>query len=221
MLIDTQTTIAYKCPSCGSFEFINTSLFYGKDNVDAPYICICGKSRMVINRTQAGLSISVPCIGCGGTHLLLLTKKDILFKNIKMFICPETGITQCIAGKDDAVRKSVDRLEKELDELIDTFGYDSYFKNTRVMLDSVNRIHDLAEQGNLHCLCGSHDIELILLSDRIHLICNKCSTIKEIRAASNSDLKEIMAKQQIMLTDEFDTKDIINRNSLMRKRDGK
>jgi hypothetical protein len=75
----------------------------------------------------------------------------------------------CFIGADEEVRKRIDSLEKKFDELIDLFGYDKYFLNTQVMLDALNKIHDIAESGNLYCECGSNEVELLLYEDKINL----------------------------------------------------
>jgi hypothetical protein len=106
----------------------------------------------------------------------------------------------CFIGRDHEVRARVDSLENELDELISMFGYDNYFKNTRVMFDTLNIIHDIAEQENLYCECGNHDIELILLPDVIQLKCKDCFRLETLKAATNEDLKNITQASKICLT---------------------
>jgi len=206
MLIDTSKTIAYKCSSCGSFEFFNISLFSLLHLKGNNYYCRCRKSCITIKQEgESGFLIKTPCMGCGNEHIYLIGKKDMVFKELNVFNCPETGMQQCFLGKDILVRKKVDNLEEELDELIDMFGYDNYFKNTQVMLDSLNKIHDIAAQGCLFCECGSANIELVLLSDRILLKCSKCSAGKLVKAATNEDLKDLMQRHGILITsDDFE-----------------
>jgi hypothetical protein len=108
----------------------------------------------------------------------------------------------CFVGRDEAVCDKVDDLEKEFDELMDTYGYESYFQNTRVMIDTLNRIHDIALYGSIICECGDADIGLVLLSDCILLRCGRCGGSKRIPAAKNSDLKNVLAMSQILITRE-------------------
>lgn len=221
MLIDTYVTIAYKCSSCGSFAFFNISLFNLLHARERRFSCRCGKSGVCISKEGLkDFKVKTPCIGCGNEHKFILERKDVIHKDLNVFLCPATGMQQCFVGKDEQVRKKIDSIEEELDELIDMFGYDNYFKNTQVMFDSLNKVHDIAEQGNLYCECGSSDIELILLSDRIQLRCTKCSGSKVIRAASNEDLKDILTKQHLLLMGEFQACNPHERNTLMRKTDG-
>lgn len=200
MLLDTNITFTYKCLSCGSFDFFNISPFKLPYEKECCFSCHCKKSGIIISRESIKeYKIRIPCINCGNEHVFIITRKQLLKKDLNVFCCPETGMQQLFIGNDDMVRIRIDKLEKELDDLISMFGYDDYFINTQVMLDSLNRIHDIAEQGNLYCECGSNDIELVLLSDKINLKCRKCSEEKNINAASNKDLKDILLRKQIVL----------------------
>lgn len=201
MLIDTSVTIAYKCYSCGAFEFFNTTLFKFLQKKEHLFTCRCNNSSiLIIQENRRTFRITIPCIGCGSEHTFILPRKDLLSKVVSVLYCPETGMQQCFIGNDEDVRKKIDNLERELDDLINLFGYDNYFKNTQVMFDALNKIHDIAEAGNLSCECGNRDIELIMLPDKICLKCTKCSGSKIIEASSNTDLKDILVRQQITLS---------------------
>ena len=221
MLLSTSLTIAYKCPSCGKFEFFNTSLFKVFCIKEFCMVCCCGKSHLKVSNTCAGEHrIAFPCIGCGEEHIFLLKRKNLFIKNVNILHCPVTGIQQCFIGNDEEVRKRIDNLEKEYDELINNLGYDSYFVNTQVMLESLNTIHDLAETGNLYCECGNEDIELVLLPDKIYLKCKDCQGSGVISAASNKDLKILYDKKQIVLFNNRRKRKYLPKN-FMRKTDDK
>ncbi len=204
MLIDTSVTIAYKCTSCGSYEFFNISLFALLYKKNCSLSCRCKKSYITIKQEgENGFLINIPCIGCGNEHTYLLSKKCFFLGEPLVFNCPEARLQICFIGRDEAVRKKVDSIEEEFDELIDMYGYESYFHNTQVMFDTLNCIHDIALKGNLYCECGSENIELVLLSDCILLRCGKCGINKKIPAAKNKDLKEILTKSLIFITEDI------------------
>jgi hypothetical protein len=204
MLIDMNITIAYKCSLCGTFDFFNISLFKLLKKREYYFACRCSMSGItVILDGSSEYKIKMPCISCGSEHIFSFNRRDLFNRGIKIFYCPETGLQQCVIGNDRDVRQKIDSLEKELDELITMFGYDSYFKNTQVMFDTLNKIHDIAEQGNLCCECGNRDVELTLLPDKIHLKCTKCSCDDVINAASNEDLKLILIKNYVTLIRKF------------------
>lgn len=201
MIIDTSTTIAYKCSSCGTFKFASISLFELSNNKETFFKCNCNGSTLVLSRENPMVyKIVIPCIGCGVNHVHFLDRKEIMSVGTKILNCSHTGMVQCFIGSDYEVRKQVDQLEKELDDIINMFGYDSYFTNTRVMYDSLNMVHDIAEKGNLLCECGNKDIDLLLLCDKIYLKCKKCNAYALIYASTNEHLKENTQRKQIILT---------------------
>ncbi|MDF2985294.1 MAG: hypothetical protein K0R50_804 [Eubacterium sp.] len=200
MLIDMDITIAYKCFSCGTFDFTRINLFklFSGENIES--VCKCGIARLkIFDSAKDEYILSVPCIGCGSTHRHIMRRDSLLSNNIIIYTCPITGIKNCFIGKDVFVRKFIDNFEKELDGIIDGLGYDSYFDNTRVMLDTLNKIHDIAEKGELYCECGSNDITVSMLRKGIALKCADCNRTKFIPASNNNDLKKILQKDRIIL----------------------
>jgi hypothetical protein len=222
MIIGTSTTIAYKCSSCGTFQFINVSLFEMAYKKEICFNCKCnGSSLVIVRENPMNYRIIIPCIGCGADHIYLLGRKMFVSPEVSVLNCPITGMQQCFIGNDRDVRRKIDNLEKEFDELIDMFGYDNYFTNTQVMFDSVNIIHDIAEKGNLSCECGNNDIELLLLSDKIYLRCKRCLANKTIFASSNEHLKNNLQIRQILLLNENGPSDMRAFQPLIKKRDRK
>ncbi len=200
MLIDLDVTIAYKCSLCGTFDFHRISIFSLAMHKNIMLFCKCGKAHLAVEKTdKSEYSIKVPCIGCGSEHTYTMTREALVGKNIIMKSCPITGIKNCFIGKDYFVRKYIDKFEKELDGIIDGYGYENYFDNTRVMLDTLNRIHDIAEKGHLRCECGNSDITVAMFRKGIGLKCEKCFRGKFIPASNNNDLKRVLQKDRIVL----------------------
>jgi hypothetical protein len=200
VLIDTNITIAYKCYFCGTYEFFNISVFELPDKRELKLKCRCGKcSAVILKDSPKKYALRVGCIACGREHTYNVSRREMVSKSIEVFNCPITGIQQCFVGNDHEVRKKVDGVEEELDELVDMLGYESYFKNTQVAFDSLNKIHDIAEKGNLYCTCGNRDIELFLFTEKILLKCSICGRSIEIGTGSNEDLKKLLSSNQILL----------------------
>ena len=202
MLIDMELTIAYKCFSCGTFDFTKVNLFklFLYENIKS--CCKCGNAVLKIEKTNRNdFRLLVPCIGCGAEHQHLIRRESLLSNKVIIYTCPITGIKNCFIGKDDSVRKYIDNFEKELDGIIDGLGYDSYFENPQVMLDTLNKIHDIAETGNLRCECGCDQIIVSMLQRGIALKCIKCHRDRFIPASTNNDLKKILQRDKIILLD--------------------
>ncbi len=200
MLIDMDVTIAYKCFSCGTFDFTNINLFKLTLHNSIMSKCRCGAAKLaVLGICKNKFKLTVPCIGCGSEHSHILNREDIISKDITIFTCPETQIKQCFIGKDSVVREYLDKFERELDVMIDGLGYENYFVNNQVMLDTLNKIHDIAEQGQLYCECGCDDIYVTMQRKSIYLKCSQCSGNKFIPAASNNDLKKTLNQVSLLL----------------------
>lgn len=202
MLIDMDVTIAYKCFCCGTFDFTNINLFKFHRHKSIMPKCRCeGTSLDILEICKNTYKIVVPCIGCGTEHSLIVNREELISKNIMVYTCPVTKIKQCFIGRDSVVREYVDNFEKELDDIIDGFGYENYFANTQVMIETLNKIHDIAEQGDLRCQCGCNNIGVSLLRKGIYLKCPQCSGNKFIPASSNNDLKKTIQKAKIILAE--------------------
>ena len=200
MLVDTNLTIAYKCAACGAYEFFSISLFELSAKKEHNLKCRCNASGITVAKSSPeNCTISVPCIGCGGTHKFVLKIRDLLYKALNVLCCDTTKVHICFIGDDKLVGKSIDNLEKECDKLMSELGYENYFKNTRVMYDTLNKIHDIAENGNLYCECGNDEVETVLFSDRVEIRCPKCGAVRVIGAASNDDLKDTLGRQHLLL----------------------
>lgn len=222
MIIDTNLTITYKCTMCGTFEFFRISLFnlLYKDSLSIS--CRCKGSKLtILKKNVYKFEIKTPCIACGDVHTYSITKKNVFPSELIAFSCPHTGIQHCFVGQEDKVYKKIDNLERELDEIINMFGYDNYFSNTQVMFDSLNKIHDLAEQKNLVCECGNTDIELLLYPDCVFLNCIKCSGNMIVSALNNEDLNDTLNKTQIVLMSEKVEKPFYKRAKTSKNRKSK
>jgi len=201
MLLGTDFTIAYKCTLCGAYELANISLFKISGDKEEFCKCSCKKSGIRILYVPKCYELAVPCAECGDTHFLRLARKDVLSGNTLSFRCPNTNLEYCFVGRGDLVREKIDNKQREMDKLINSFGYDDYFDNTYVMHESINKIHEIAEAGNLVCSCGNTNIIMTLLPDRICLLCPDCLSEKTIFASSISNLCDIRVSKQILISD--------------------
>ena len=202
-MINMLNTIAYKCPVCGSFEFSTFLIFDFLKDSSYTIKCSCKKAFVkIITKAYKRCEIKVPCFACNDIHAFELDFKSLLYrKNIFNFKCPRTNMDLCFIGEDNEVRESVDKYEMQMERLMHDLGYEDDFVNSTVMLNTVDKIHDIAEKGNLYCQCGSKDINLQMFRDRILLTCNKCFTYENIYAGKNSDLKRTLTREYIILCD--------------------
>ncbi|MDK2811277.1 MAG: hypothetical protein PWR27_1986 [Petroclostridium sp.] len=200
MIVNWLNTIAYKCPVCGLIEFNYISIFDFSGKKEYTIECNCGQSFVkIVTRDNREYTIIIPCIACNKVHSYVVNYKALWTKEIINFKCSKTKIELCFIGNDDAVRQALDRYEMQMDKLMNDIGYDNYFINSTVMLHTIDKVHDIAEEGNLFCQCGNYDIELQIHYDRIELMCSKCFTYEVIKACTNQDLKQTLKRDSIIL----------------------
>lgn len=200
MVIKQTRTISYICPICGltHCEVISLFNFSGKNEV--VITCKCGKSSIHIKtKDYKNYSLFLPCIGCGENHEYMLSFYHLWVLPINIIRCRHNEFETCIIGNDDEVRKELDYIEKEKDLVADIIGFEKDFNNSSVMLEAVNKIHDIAEKDNIICECGCKNISVYMLNDKIILQCTKCSGVEVVNAKDNFDLKNILNKEQILL----------------------
>jgi hypothetical protein len=212
MLVDTKLIIAYKCPVCGSFEFFSMYLFNLIKSKKLNFECKCKCSKVQINFKLGQVYFLIPCIACDKSHLYRLSVKELLKKDCLEMKCSNTATKLCVIGYDRVVWEKIDALERELDEMIDLFGYDNYFRNTQVMFDTLNIIHDIAEKGELYCECDKTEVDVVLLPDKICVSCCNCNRYEFIYASSNEDFRHVNELKCIKLTSNY-------RNSKKKKND--
>ena len=199
MIVNATRVIAYKCPYCGTFVNGEFSLFEILPNKIVVVECTCGEASVKISRPNKGYMFEIPCIACEGDHQERVQFKELWSNEETYILCPESGFGLCCIGSHDVVRKWVEDYDDNMEMILGQLGFDDYFVNDAVMLEAVDKIHDIAEKGNLYCKCGALDIEMELLYDRIVLFCPKCSAEKVIVAETDEDIEEFLKCEEIVL----------------------
>ena len=64
-------------------------------------------------------------------------------------------------------------------------------EHQQILLEAFNRVHDLAEEGELFCPCGGHEFTADIAEDAIHLECTRCGSSAIIPAKTPDDLKQL------------------------------
>ena len=130
MIISTNnTTIAYRCPSCGSAIKSVIGVFSLSGDM-IKLKCSCHESELKISYTSDGkVRLSVPCLACGNDHEFVVSKGAVLSRELLMLTCPYTGIDICFIGTKEKVEEQLDRVEDELLQILDeNEGEDFYGK---------------------------------------------------------------------------------------------
>ena len=183
-----KTTVAYRCPHCGSGVVSMISPFsVGADMVKLK--CECGMSEMTMAFSKDGkVRLTVPCMLCPKPHNFTVSKNLFFGKDIFLLPCPFTGVNICFMGDADAVKAELSRTELELLDMLEKSGIEGGFEAIHAADDSellpdpqifdiiMFVIRDLEAEGHIHCKCedGKGEYEAEVLDYGIKVRCTKC-----------------------------------------------
>lgn len=117
-----QTTIAYRCPTCGAGVMSMVDAF----KLGAPMVklkCACGESELVIeNQSDEKVKITAPCILCPKPHSFTVSKEAFFGKDEFSLCCPYSEMSVCFIGDIDYVKADLAKNELELLDAMEKSG---------------------------------------------------------------------------------------------------
>ncbi len=211
MVLDQkQTTIAYRCPECGSVVRSIVGVF----SLTADMIklkCPCGGSSLdIVYTNDKKIRLTVPCFICPSPHSYLLSTSVFFDRDIFALSCTYSGIDICFIGKEDEVDKAIAENEAELHELIGETSSINELSSMRKrenltdpqVLEIVSYvIKEFEEEGNIHCKCkdgGKYEVQIG--DEYIFIVCKKCGAEIKIPAGSVSSAQAFLERDEIILS---------------------
>lgn len=202
MYVPTSSIVAIRCPACGQLEFHALSLFDFAGANSNKIQCTCGRTLLNIGtKDRKKFWLHAECVMCETKHMLYFTRKQIWSKQVLELICEETGLEIGYIGPKNKVRQCVQKQDRSLAEMADELGFADYFDNPDIMYEVLDRLYQIAENGNLNCKCGNQNIEIEIFPDHLELSCDYCRSVARIMAKTDEDLQNINNSTAIMLTE--------------------
>lgn len=194
MLLHTQLSVATRCPQCGQFDLHPLSLFQLSPGRSTAITCKCGCQKIHIGtRDRREYSMRVACILCEGVHFSYHHGGALSSGEIFHFYCPESDLEIGFMGPEQAVADHA-RCWEDASPGVDDEDFGNYFQNPPIMYRILDYLHELAEKGNLMCVCGHARIEMNVLPDRLELRCKACGQLEVVPAAREEDLSFLLAE---------------------------
>lgn len=190
MIITTETTVALRCPICGKLDYHSLSLFAFANNGRQEIKCSCGAVKLSIVSKRDKFWLQVNCIYCEQVHYIPFKRRDFYSKKPIAFYCFETDLDLGFLGPHGELEKLTESLDDALESHLEQ---EDYFENPKIMFEILNILHDIAEEEDLYCHCGNHNIEIDILPKGIELSCGRCNSTLFVPAEKEGDL--LAAKQ--------------------------
>lgn len=207
-----QTTLAYRCPSCGAGVMSVVDLF--KLSADMVKLkCDCGNSEMTIVYNKNGkVRLTVPCILCPNPHNFTVNTSIFFGKDLFVLPCPYSDINICMMGNMDHVKAELSRTELELLDILEKSGLGSFeslkaqnendITDPQILEIITYIVKEFDEEGNIECLCPDGeegDYELEFCEDGVRVTCKKCGASTVIAATSLIDAHEFLNADKLIL----------------------
>jgi hypothetical protein len=126
--------------------------------------------------------------------MICIDRKRLWHAEMDKIYCVQENFELGFVGAKEVILETVNKYKVEFEKLASDMDHDEcddYIQNPQVMLQALNRIHDMAEKDRVHCRCGSSAIGAQVLPDRIELECAQCGGQFFIQAKSDQDLTYI------------------------------
>ena len=196
MVISAVSTLALYCPRCGKIELHNVSRF-AINNAACQLVCSCGQVQGAISSAgRRQYLLDIPCVVCETNHLIFLDSNLFRQPKASKIYCDQANLELGFVGSAEAIAATIARHKQEVASLASEMAGQSDgsgVENSRILLEILNKIHDIAEQGGVYCSCGNTDVEVDVLVDAVEISCPQCEGRLLISAKDEQDLARISA----------------------------
>ena len=196
ILNQKQTTLAYRCPHCGSAVISLIGVF----SLSADMIrmkCPCGKSDLsVVYTKDKKVRLQIPCFLCPNPHTFTISSQLFFETDLMAFPCPYSGMNIGFVGHKEDVDRALADADRELKEILSGEEFSSIAENRRdrdrmfsdpqIMDIIMYVIHELSAEGEIRCQCpeGHGHYAVDILDDCVRISCKDCGAKTEISTDS-------------------------------------
>lgn len=220
MVLDPkETTLAYRCPSCGQTVVSVVGIFALSGDM-IKLKCSCGKSELLISYTaDHRVRLNVPCLICGTSHPYVIGSSSLFERNLLALSCGCCGVDICFIGSKDRVLDAAATADRELLEMMEEAGMqsfdelqheesnDDYNEDLYFIEDVLNFIlSELEEENKIHCACGDDDTPVyryrIVPGDvqSVEIFCECCGARLTLPICSISEANALLNADSFTLT---------------------
>lgn len=202
MVINAVSTLALYCSRCGKIELHHVSRF-AINNSACQLTCSCGQLQGTISGAgRRQYLLDIPCLVCETNHLIFLDSNLFRQPKVSKIYCDQANLELGFVGSLEAIAATIAKHKQEVASLaseLDGQSDGQTIENSQILLEILNKIHDIAEQGGVYCSCGNTDVDVDVLVDAVELSCSQCEGRLVISAKDEQDLARISAMGVIEL----------------------
>ncbi len=209
MILDKkQTSVAYRCPSCGQ----TVKSMIGAFSLSGDMLrlkCPCGGSDMTIERRRdKKIRLTIPCFLCPRPHVYTVSENIFYGREAFAYPCSYTGVDIGFSGDAENVEKAVEESDLALEDMLGDAEFEDVsvaqgekvFDDPQILDIILFVVGDLAEEGKIHCGCeGRGDYEVGVEGADVTIKCKKCGRSVAIPAGSTLAANAFLHTDEITL----------------------
>lgn len=204
LLIKEVCSVAVYCQCCGKLHIHDIPYFIGSRKISLR--CSCGHEQAVlfgIDAQHIGLQIS--CVVCNLWHKAVFSLKKLRRLPLEKIYCRKDHFELGYIGRRSKIEAMLESSRHELDLWQKEVGVPYPIEQQQILLQALNRVHDLAARQGVFCRCGNREISVDIKESVIVLECGRCGSYHEIDARTDEDLQKLNHLEIIELL-EYDQK---------------
>lgn len=199
MLIRTAWTIALYCPRCGKLNLHDVSHFAVRSEPRELYCSCRYKQATVLAGGDGRLMLHVPCMLCQSTHRYVFQRQVLKQSEPEKIYCPTENFELGFIGSREVIEETLRLHENTFCQLWQEGLKREELGSQWILLEILNKVHDIASEKHIYCMCGSHQMTADILPEGVLLTCLSCGGY-ELIGATEENLARLYAKNQIVVT---------------------
>ena len=201
MILDYNKTIAYRCGECGRSLVTDISIFSISNHQTLSLSCECYNNCVKIKALKDKYAIQISCSICSENHTFKLGHFALWGKPLTELYCSATSLPILFIGNTQNVVSRLEVADKEFEDLIEEIECLDIepTDDEIIMIQVIDRIHEISDNGNLKCQYGNDDISFSMEHGCVFLVCKNCGTTETLFAETQKDLNSLLCKHSILL----------------------
>lgn len=190
VLVSHVCAIAFYCQRCGKIHMQDVPVFHGRKSL-VLRCGSCGHEQAVLSmQPRQGLVLEATCGACGNRNRMIFPFSHLRRLEFEKLFCERDRFELGYIGSWRRIAEFLDFNAAEYDALHPE-DLDDFMGKQQVLLEALNRVHDLVAGRSVFCPCGCHDFTGDVLENTVYLECMRCGRMAAIPAATAEDLSRI------------------------------
>lgn len=190
MVIQDICSLAFYCQRCGKIHIHDIPYFSGERRVMLHCDSCSYVQAVILRRSCNWLEISVTCVGCHTVNTVAYSLKQLRRLQLEKVYCVQDHFELGYLGRRRCIEELLAFNQAEFEALHPSDGK-NFIEKQQILLEAVNRVHDIAAHGAIACPCGCKEIAVDIQGSSIVLECYRCGSYYVLPAANSADLMRL------------------------------